>query len=681
MKDILDILKNKLNNLSKNKKRLLAAGLIIGSILICKSCNTDDEKNEIYLVDLTDEYENDAVLLDENNKEIKIDTKNANKLLALVNYNKTKANNMYQTIIVNEQGNMYNGYMDGKYLDDNSIDKVKINNNVLEETNVVYAPTGLWLRNEKKVNHNTNEAYCLKNSSQVATTTVFETSKDNSYQWKEAIYVLDQKIKHGYIIGDYIRNTKYSKIEGKKFTVNSSLGLKLRADSSLDSKIIETLKDGTEVILLPNVASFSDGRYDWFYVAVKVNDEIKTGYVAATYYKDNAVINYLKIKNEEKEKPLEEEMIFKVVDTAKDGNIPLKLRNKQGKDGEIISLIEDGSKVYTYQSLLNDMKKAEIIDGHKWLKVYLNNGKTGYVATSYLKNENEIYHNESNTVGVIDFDKEGKREGYFGIDVKNTIPAMEFESLIKEQVDYDSLNYLVSRDISAMTKPTFVMFRIGSSYTSTSYEHATVAIDNYTNIDNLRAMVAICEENCIPYGFYYFSQAINKTDADIEAKFIKETLAQLGTSTYHILPFATDMEEYVYVGGNSIATRILKNAEEKGKSEQTKILNYLMNKIRDDNEIEVTNYLSHTSCKNLINYEELDLNNQKNLWVVSPSSSHSNKIFTDYLDVSKNSIMWQIALDGSITQNTKIDVNLIDKDYFDNLIKENKLNKIKTHRN
>ena len=678
MRDTIDFISDKLNGLSRRGKIALLTALTAATA-ISASQSFFKEDDYVYLVDLTDKFEDDASLVDKDGKEIEIDTNDRSKLLAIVDEKKTKKGKQYQTILVNEQGEMFSGYMDGKYLDDKSIDKVKVRNDVLAETNVVYAQSGLWLRDndKKEIDHHTEDAYYLPEGSYIATSDVFETSKDNSYQWKEAVYVDGDELKHGYVVGDYIRSNNFSDIEGKKFEVSSQSGLKLRDAASLDSDIIYQIANGEEVILLPNVPSVSDGDYDWFYVAANTDEGIKTGYAAATYYTSNGVVNYLNYQGEQEKftnKEQQGEMLIKIVDTSADDGVDLKLREEPGTNSKILSEIENGTKVYTYQEDLDISSMLGEVDGHNWVQVYLTNGKTGYVASEYIKDDKVERKNDSSSI-TLDFgEQEGKISGYYGIDVNNTSIPAEFEELVTNDFDYTTSAYSVSRDVSAMTRPEFVMFKLGATYTSSSYKTATLVVDNFTCLENIRSMVAICEENHVPYGFYYYSQALNEKDADIEADFIRDALSQLGTSKYNVLPFAIDVEDFVNINGKNVPTRVLDYTRVYGKKSPTEAMNHLMNRVREENDMEVISYLSHSGYTDLIDHEDLDKINQKNPWIVNPSSDHSDVFVSKYPDVLDNTIMRQISLDGNYKR-VPFDIDLINKDYFDKVLKENNLAK------
>ncbi|MDO5002934.1 MAG: SH3 domain-containing protein [bacterium] len=666
------------------RKGKLALGAVIMGTFILTARNCSKNNNKIYLVDLNDEYDNEAVLLDENGKELEIKTNDSSQLVALVTKETTRDGKKYKTVIINENGEMITGYMDGKYLEDEAIDTVEVkNDDILDETSIVSAKSGLWLREDdkKELNHDTENATLLKSGSYVATSSIPETSKDNSYEWKEAISYEDKELKHGYIVSDYVIPTDYDSIKGKRFNVNLGTGatpLKLRSDANTNSEIIYNMNNGEEVVLIPNVSSYSDGTYDWFYVAVNTQEGVRTGYVAATWYNADDVHHYLiesptneNYSSTNNDSAKKSPIIMKIVDTSKAHNIDLKLRKEPSLDGEIVSNIENGTTVYTTKDSIEEPTKKDNIE---WLKVSLINGTTGYVASQYLTDIEKDYQLDNNSESsTINFDAEGSKQGYFGIDVQNTISASAFENLVSNSYDYNSVGYSVSKDLTGMTEAKFVIFKLGATYTSRSSEQAILASENYSYLSNLQSMVAVCEEKQIPYGFYYYSQATDENDINIEANFIKNALTNLSTGDYFVLPVAIDVEDQIYVNGNNVDTRVALSASINGKSYQTNILNKLMNRVRDENDVEVISYLSRSSYSRLINQDELDKINQKNPWIVDPSSPHSADFAMNYQNVSENASIRQIALDGNVKGGFFIDVNFIDKNYFEKILKKHDL--------
>ena len=121
---------------STYKKQFLAVTIAISTIFGTGGCGKDNkEESSIYLVDLTDKYEDEAILYDsKTGEEISMETDDNSKLLALVMDEETDKDELYETIIINENGKMIKGLMNGKFLDDDAIDQMKIDENVFEDT-------------------------------------------------------------------------------------------------------------------------------------------------------------------------------------------------------------------------------------------------------------------------------------------------------------------------------------------------------------------------------------------------------------------------------------------------------------------------------------------------------------------------------------------------------------------
>ena len=633
----------------------------------------------VYLVDLEDKYQNEAVLLDENGNELVIDTDDRSQLVAIVDSKSTKKGKDYPVVLVNEEGEYTRGYMDGKYLDDDVIDSVSVKHDLFKETSVVIPESGLWLRNndDRVIDHYTDDAYLLSQGDSVMTSTIYETSKDNSYKWKEAVHYNreDNSLERGYLVGDYVYNSDYNQIQGKRFVVSNTSGnnLKLRSGASIDSDKIGEFPEGTEVVLLPGISSVSYDNRDWFYVAVQTSEGVKTGYMAASWYRDDEVINYLVEVGKEDiidvTSTATNKIIMKVVDTKSANYVPLKLRSKPTKDGEIISELDHGTIVYTYQQFLDDAVSA---DGYNWVKVSLTNGDVGYVADTYIKDRVENDNMEiSQYVDTVDFGNEGSVEGYYGIDVKNTADYNGFEKLITGKIDFDC-EYNTGRNLSSMSKPQFVIFKLGASYTNRSYENAVLVDNVYDQLDNLKKLTALCEKYQIPYGFYFYSQATSELDIQTETEFVKYALDVVGGSTYNILPFAYDVEEFINYQNQNIPTRAKDFVDKYGRSALTEIGNKWMNKVREDNGVDVVIYAAHSCFGNMIKYNEFDEVNQQNIWAVDPSNVHSDYLM-EYTGVVENISVRQIALDSAGSHNIDWDVDFINKEYLESLLNENGL--------
>ena len=121
MRDSLYFINSKFNDLSPKKRLGIVSALTATAIMLgAYALSSDNKENYVYLVDLANKYEDDATLVDENGEAINVDTEDNSNLLAIVGTKKTKKDNQYKAIVVNEDGKMFSGYMDGKYLEDKS---------------------------------------------------------------------------------------------------------------------------------------------------------------------------------------------------------------------------------------------------------------------------------------------------------------------------------------------------------------------------------------------------------------------------------------------------------------------------------------------------------------------------------------------------------------------------------
>ena len=290
-----------LNKLYQSHKRQIIAVTIALSTILgssgCESNNKEDQK-EVYLVDLTDKYEEEAVLYDSTDKTpITIETADKNKLLALVMNEKTIKDKFYNTIVINENGKMFSGIMNGKYLEDKAIDKVKVDGNVLDKTAKVFASGGLCLSDDyNNIEENSNNCdYVIPEDAYIATTADYKVFPNNKYHWKEAVYVDNNKLYSGYLASDYTyisSGNKKAELIGTKYKVDST-ALQLRVDATTDSDILLTLPNGSDVVELPFCNRKMVDNKEWSYVAVYYQGDIMRGYVCSIDYSSSTPVHYL----------------------------------------------------------------------------------------------------------------------------------------------------------------------------------------------------------------------------------------------------------------------------------------------------------------------------------------------------------------------------------------------------
>lgn len=658
--------------LSTKSKKAVAG--ILATITIFNTANmiTKDDKKNIYLVDLKDKYQDDAVLLDENGNEIEITTSDRENLLAIVDIRKTKNGEMYPVILVDDNGILSEGYMDGKYLKNKAEDTIKVQDDDMTDFDVynVVAINGAYMREKKKVNKNTNKAELLENGEEIISTGITETSSKNSYDWMRVIHFNPNKkeLSYGYMVSNYLMNDDYELAKGKRFIIKNTPKGILRIRSSAEipkgnnrENVLITLKEGTEVILVPGFPSVSDGKYDWFYVACKLDDEWIYGYAAATQYNDNDMKNYLEeVITESDENGQIRSCTTMVVDTSKAKNADLKLREAPGTDSKIIAKIENGTNIYVYKdSLEKPIEKG----GFKWVEVKLLNGEVGYVAQTYLIDNENVVSKEiekrtiesNNTSQVIDYGEPIKvnfngeeRVGYIGIDVDNKVEIEDLKELFEHNHDYifNDNGYKLNSgsSINFSQTPDFVYLKIGATGFGKTFDFPS---SNSGEISKMASCSDLCNQYKIPYGLYYFCQATTEEEIEREVSEIKRLYNQVGTSEYNVLPFMLDFEA---LGGK---TRIVNSANENGKAYQTDIINKTMNRVREELGVDVILYTDYGTLESTFNYNDLDNINQKNCFIVEASATHTNNLDKKVL---KNSAFSQIRTDTTVS-GVRVDID------------------------
>ena len=236
----------------------------------------------------------------------------------------------------------------------------------------------------------------------------------------------------------------------------------------------------------------------------------------------------------------DEDMKKMVVDTSKDNGIPLKLRSTPRiEEDNIITKIPNKTILNVNEEDLEDEKdfvEVEYID-EETKKVY-----KGYVSSKYLQEYKEKKEYSSERKNYTTNDGE-----VMGIDVNNTMDPEKLEQIIKGEIPIeDTIEYANSDNIDIdlsqyeNKEVNYVYIKMGAS----GYGKGDLSFTK-TN-ENFVELAKICEENQIPYGFYYYSTSINEEEAQMEKDRImelQEMLEENGCSgEYNQLPLAIDVE-------------------------------------------------------------------------------------------------------------------------------------------
>ena len=217
----MDLLE-KFKNFSKKGKLavLFATAGVVGLTSYCgiRGHKKDSETKEtkLYLVDITDKYEDEIVLKDKDGNKIEINDASPDKLLAITDSKKHKKNKKYQIILVDDEGVMQSGYIEGKYLSDDVLDTEKLVGEFCNDVSVISSPSGGWFRKEAKVDKDTDDAVLLDYNQNLAVSNHTYHNDVDSYAWSEGVTYVDGDLKVGFIATENVASKDYDKIKGKK---------------------------------------------------------------------------------------------------------------------------------------------------------------------------------------------------------------------------------------------------------------------------------------------------------------------------------------------------------------------------------------------------------------------------------------------------------------------------------
>ena len=250
--------------------------------------------NKVYLVDI-DDCDERTKIYDENGNLINFQVEEG--LLAIVDDYRTKPDKMYQTVIINNEGKMTSGYMDGKYLNDTFLDSIEHVSLSKSDISEVIAKDGLWLRKSNDISKYEDSFSYLENGKDVILSDMSFYSKNNPYDWKQGISVdVDsKKMQVGYLASDYVIDKDFEKKSKKKVFINVPDGevLKLRNTPNNDStdSIIDEIPNNAEIEILEDNNMIRNGNIEWTFVKYTNDGIVKYGYVAAIIYNDDGSVN------------------------------------------------------------------------------------------------------------------------------------------------------------------------------------------------------------------------------------------------------------------------------------------------------------------------------------------------------------------------------------------------------
>ena len=326
----------------------------------------------------------------------------------------------------------------------------------------------------------------------------------------------------------------------------------------------------------------------------------------------------------------------------------------------------------------------------------------GYNSASLFNNDNETDYNQclEESHQIESWFGGKKYEGYFGIDISCKIDLKKDKNGNPIKDSYGKYVYIKDENGNYVTgatptnirkiftsdnnytqdnlfsngnqlkKPDYLICRIGATGTSKKqFSFATEPEAYYEVVSNVARE---CEKLGVPYGFYYYSQATTKEEAELEIKYIADFYRMLGNCKYNVIPFYLDIE---HCDNSRVEDFVKKN----GKDKYTDVVNYEMNRLRE----ELSNYgvkkvglytYADTFDKE-INYNQLDSKNQKNLWLVDVNFIHGLKLLLLHNETLKNAVIKQthndvIIKDADGDMIVDADCDFIDSGVFSEWTKE-----------
>ncbi len=493
------------------------------------------------------------------------------------------------------------------------------------------------------------------------------TTNDNNYK---VILIDSNGDMHYCYIDKNDLGKKLDEIHIDDFNINNSnikevfahSGSNLRKDYFVDEdNVIDGLKSGSDVLTANYTYNNKDDVNSWDKSIAVIDDKLVSGYMSDNYLLDKDTID---------------DNIRRFIVNTGNSSILLKLRDSASINGNIITTLDNGTDVFTYQTYLDECNNSsEDSSGRKWLKVYTLSNDVGYVAYDYLEqiNENKDIPEENEDTKEkeeisntnldgdeisIDFASEGSKDGYLVIDVNSdAITSSQLENLLKQDVAYDTSSssaiYGVAYPIQVTTRPKAVIIKMGA----TGYANPFSIIDISKYQSKVNDLADVCEKYDIPYGFYYFSQATNNNEADDEKDYIVKMYQSLGGRNYNILPLYLDVE----TNGNRYRNSL--------HGDITNVVNHEASELRKELNRDIAIYSEHNALNSIINYDNLDSEVKDDIWIVDAGPLHSSDVQKIENSVKLRQFGLDVAVDSNndnvITQDdARVDFNLMDSDYY-----------------
>ena len=656
--------------LSPKLKVLLA---ILGAASLALISNTITTNKNTYTVakvqDMEDDEFEDSIPLYSNGELLSTIEDNQ---FVIVNTDADVEKGSYEIMTIGPDGELITGVTDSEYVDVAHGLKLKADDDRLKYS---YKVTGTEVVNLRK-------STVLDTSSKIGTVKEGEyviggdrvVSKDNDFMWVPVIYIDEEgNLAKAYMCQDYLemvdeislvdesRVAKTMKVNTER---HNGVDLHLRSETVIDdSTIVTNIPNGSIVTKLPE-ADKNDGSYKWSKIEyIDPDGNTYEGWVVNGFLED---VELIKMR----------------VDTSKDGKINLNVRKEPSISSKKVASIEHDTKIEIPQDYI-DQRVHEDESGRDWVRIELSDGTHGYVDYSYLQREKAKDEKSIEAEGVISqdelediFDRMSVRStgNVVGIDTTSYTPdklrdVLKSKDAIPSTVYYWGEDEYDTGDLAG--KVDYVMIRVGAR----GWGEAGNMVDCG---DDYKKYAEVCEECKVPYGFYYYSTALTKEEADQEIEYCKRAINSLDSRKYNLLPLTADFETHIERKNGEIVaqSRLIGH-------DVTEVASYWANTAEKD----FGKIMIYTSARNMtpenyeyiINLQELNkqvLSGKPKFWIAGLRypDDYTQIQGHEYLDPLRDDmalVMTQTILDSD-NDNTglpRTDIDIIKEEDFIELLK------------
>ena len=665
--------KNSLKYFFKRVEMVLAAGGTAAGLIALQNLYSEHKAGDFskagyeslaFARDSDDEYEGEIPVYDDGKLIGTLDEDS----FVLVDQNDNEVEGQYKIIGISDMGEVLQGVTDQDYID---IIEDITPEDIEEYTKHIYEVTSddyVNVRNATIMDKDTKIGKLVEGELVFGGDSI--VSKDNDFMWVPIFYVSDGELQKAYVCSDYIERvdgksknpSKENKIE--KMVVNTSnanfADLNLRSARIINSESLITGIPHGEVVETTGKDKVVENGVKWVEVKYKTIDgEDIIGWVSDGYLNEYDLVEY-------------------VVDIDASNGNKLNVREEPGLNSDVIATIEGGTHLNIQKSNIENTIASDDID---WVKIVLRDGSQGYVASKYLKEfekEDESKKEEPKSTEIVDEIVKNTRANengkVIGIDVSSMTPEELKMLLTKDDAIPDNCYCYIdnrthkTKDLSG--KISYVYIKIGAR----GYGKEGRMADNG---DNYVYLAEVCEELGIPYGFYFYSTALDIEEADEELAFINKLLREVDGRDYNLLPFALDVE---LEGGSRL----------KGH-DVTDVMAYWANQAEPN----LGKVVLYTDARHLAECQDklIDMNEFNSqlisgpakVWLVGMRDADTGNIIqarqNKINEIADDTDIWmsQCLLDTKLIEdsNRKADINIIDRRRFVETLYES----VDSHRN